>query len=101
MTRLNQDGILTITEEDFGSRWAICFDLVKIAAAAGVREKKTWKNILTGRTNTGYQCDLPLTKARKMIQFMRRYITEEEAKEIDRIFKSNAKLYNIWRAFDD
>lgn len=76
-----KDNILIISDWCYGQSWEIHFDLQAIAEAAGDEVKYS------------------LTKARKMCYLVNKYITKEEAEQIDEIFKKNPKLYNIWRQY--
>lgn len=92
------DNILTISDYSWGQAWAMHFDLLAIAEAAGVRERVQWEDD-KGKMHYAYETKYSLTKARKMCQLINKHITAKEAEQIDEIFKKNSKLYNIWRQY--
>ena len=92
------DNILTISDYSWGQAWQMHFDLIAIAAAAGVRQRIKWTDE-KGKTHYRYETKYSLSKARKMCQLVNKYITPKEAEQIGEIFKANPKLYNIWRQY--
>ena len=92
------DNILTISDYSWGQAWEMHFDLLAIAAAAGMRERIQWRDD-KGKMHYAYETKYSLTKARKMCQLVCKHITGKEAVMIDDIFKTNPKLYNIWRQY--
>lgn len=95
---IDKDGkTLMIGECGPGQTWKMALDLEEIAKGAGVRKRVTWKDPATG---TWYKEDctpIPLPRARRIISLILKYAEPEDLEAVDRAFRTNEKLYKIWK----
>ena len=90
------DHILTIGSGDFNQHWKMQIDLTVIADEAGVRKREKWQDE-NGAWYYDYCVYYPLARARKLINLILEYASEEDLRKVDEAFKENKKLYKIWK----
>lgn len=90
------DHILTIGSGDFNQHWKMQVDLDVIADEAGVRKCEKWQDE-NGVWYYDYYVCYPLARARKLINLILEYASEEDLRKVDEAFQKNKKLYKIWK----
>lgn len=80
------DHIITIGDANGldGWKWTMTIDLKELAEATG-RKGKKFKLV-----------EIPLTRAKKLLQLIRRYGTEDDFRKCDEYLRPNARLYKYW-----
>lgn len=80
--------------ESVGHVWKMTIDLKELAASAGV--KKNLKKP-DGTDFDDKVVSVPIPRAKKLLQLIRRYGTEEDFRKCDEYLKPNARLHKYWR----
>ena len=82
---------------DYYEGWSMELDLEEIANSFGVKNYEEYYDPETKKTKRSYYTLLPLKNAKKMIDLIMRYGSDEDREKADDYFKRNAKLYSYWR----
>ena len=89
------DHIIRIfNSEAVGHVWKMTVDLKELAASAGVRKNRKKPD---GTNFDDKVVSVPVPRAKKLLQLIRRYGTEEDFRKCDEYLKPNARLHKYWR----
>ena len=78
--------------------WTMTIDLDEVAAEAGVRKRERWQDV-DGSWHYSAFVEYTLARARKLINLILEYASEEDIRKVDEAFYfyANEKLYRIWK----
>lgn len=76
--------------------WTMTIDLDEVAAEAGVRKRERWQDA-DGSWHYSAFVEYTLARARRLINLILEYASEEDLRKVDEAFQGNEKLYKIWK----
>lgn len=82
---------------DYYEGWSMELDLEEIANSFGVKNYEEYYDPETNKTKRSYYTLLPLKNAKRMIDLIIRYGSDEDCEKADDYFRKNAKLYRYWK----